>query len=359
MVASRARRSRGRWLASGAAASVLTLAALATPAPVSPAPSAQAASPSWQSKHTEEFSGSALPSGCEAYTGKYAGGKSAWSSKNVDVKGGLLTLSLEKRTVDKRPYASGGIGCWGWPQKYGKYEVRARIPQGKGIDSYLGLWPVKGGEGAWTGVELLAPGTETAYITNGYGKKAETARVAGIYSDDFHTYLIEWAPKYLRITMDGDELFFSTRSYTGSRWFGLVMSSGDALTGVPPAGAKLPARFEIDRVKLFSYTGVPPTLRSETTADTSRVNGVPTPVQTLAPTSSAKAPAGSTPVSSTDATATPDTPVLAGGIWPWLLGGSLIAGAAVALLSYPRHRGRPGGPSTPQRARPTTGAGRR
>jgi beta-glucanase (GH16 family) len=331
--------------------------------PVSPipAPSAQAASPSWQSKRTEEFSGSALPSGCEAYTGKYTGGKSAWSSKNVKVAGGLLKLSLEKRTTAGRAYTSGGIGCWGWPQKYGKYEVRARIPQGAGIDSYLGLWPVKGGEGAWTGVELLAPDVETAYVTNGYGAKAETARVAGQYSGAFHTYLIEWAPKYLRITMDGDELFFSTRSYSGSRWFGLVMSSGDTLTGLPDATTKLPATFEIDRVKVFTYTGVAPTLRSDSTVDSSRVAGVPTPVPTLAPTQPVKVQAGATPVATaaSGASAAPSTPALAGGVWPWLLGGSLIAGAAVALLSYPRHRDRQRDQEAPQRSRPTSGAGRR
>ncbi len=332
MKASRARRS-WRRLALGALASLLTLAV----APIVLAAPASAAPSSWEPKRTEEFGGTALPSGCQAYTGPYTGGKSAWSADDATVDKGLLNLKIEKRAVDGRNWSTGAMGCWNWAQKYGKYEIRAKIPQGQGIDSYFGLWPVKGSEGAWTGVELLAPGSETAYITNGYGTKAETARVAGDYSSTFHTYLIEWAPKYLRITMDGAELFFSTRSYSGERWPGVVVSNGDALTGVPGASTKLPATFQIDWIKSYTFTGVAPTLRTQSTAAKSRVAGTPTPVPAAAPTVPIKAPQASPSVSAATEVAAQE-PALAGGIWPWLLGGSLIAVAAVALLNYPRHR---------------------
>lgn len=335
MVASSARRS---WRQRFTFSALTTLLAIGPALVLGSASPAHASSASWKATRTEEFSGTSIPAGCEPYTGAYRGGKSAWIAKDADVGNGLLNLTIEKRKIDGRSWASGAIGCWNWSQKYGKYEIRAKIPKGKGIDSYFGLWPAKGGEGAWTGVELLAPDAETAYITNGYGRKAETARVVGDYSDAFHTYLIEWAPKYLRITMDGDELFFSTRSYSGSRWPGLVVSNGDALTGVPDASTKLPATFQIDRIKTFSFTGVQPTLRSQSTAaNRSRVAGTPTAVPTVAPTEPVKAPATS-PAVTTAQPAVDTAPALAGGIWPWLLGGSLIAAAAVALLNYPRHR---------------------
>ena len=38
------------------------------------------------------------------------------------------------------------------------------------------------------------------------------------------------------------------------------------------------------------------------------------------------------------ATTEDEGPALAGGVWPWLLGGSMIAGLAVISLSYPRGR---------------------
>jgi beta-glucanase (GH16 family) len=345
MSASGARRLAGRF------AIVAVLSGLLLPfgsaLPGGPTAGAQAApalaakaktGSSWKTVRTEEFSGSKLPDGCGQYSGKYTAGKSAWSSKDATVSGGLLNLKIEKKTTSGEPYTTGGVGCWGWAQKYGRYEIRAKVPAGKGIDSYLTLWPSKGGEGAWTGVELLAPGPETAYVTNGYGTKSEGARVTGDYSDAFHTYVIEWAPKSLRMTVDGKEIFYSTRSYTGSRWFAMVTSNGDALTGVPDASTKLPATFQIDSVKVSSYTGVPPKARANTTP---RVAGVPTAVPTTIPPTTAaaeKIPAAAATTRVTALEPVSDDPALAGGVWPWLLGGSLIALAAIASLNYPRRR---------------------
>jgi beta-glucanase (GH16 family) len=321
------------------ALAALAVAATAVLSVVPAAPSAQAAS-SWDSRRVEEFSGSDLPKGCGTYSGKYQGGQSAWSAKAVDQSKGLLRLGLEKRRTDGRPYTSGGVGCWDWAQKYGKFEVRAKIPPGKGIDSYITLWPKDGAEGGWTGLELLAPDVETAYITNGYGKKTETARVAGAYSDDFHAYTIEWAPKYLRITVDGHEIFFSNRSYSGQRWFGLVVSNGDDLTGVPDADTELPAEFQIDSVKVWTWTGVAPKRPGGDPSATA--SATPSPLAATVPRSPSKLPA-TPPAATTDPvvvtpTSGTTTPALAGGIWPWLLGGSLIAAAAAALLNYPRYR---------------------
>lgn len=315
-----ARRRRGAAALVAAAALIGLVAMIAPPA---------SAASSWKTVRTENFSGSSLPSGCGEYTGKYPGGASVWKPDDVRVAGGRLSLKLEKRKASGRSYTSGGVGCWGWAQTYGRYEVRAKVPAGKGIDSYLTLWPKKGGDGAWTGIELLAPSTETAYITNGYGATAETARVPGSYAGAFHTYVIEWAPHHLRILVDGNEVFYSTRAYTGSRWFGLVVSNGDALTGLPDGTTKLPASFLIDRVKVSSYTGVPPK------AGTSPVDAAPTPVPAASPSSAATTTTPATALKQVG-----DQRPLAGGIWPWLLGGSLIAGSAALLLTYPSRRRR-------------------
>jgi hypothetical protein len=298
---------------------------------------------SWKTVRTEEFSGSDLPKGCEAYTGKYSAGKNAWSSKDVDVSDGLLELKLEKKTTSGQPYTAGAIGCWGWPQKYGRFEIKAKVPVGRGIGSSLTLWPAKSGKGneaAFTGMELLAPGPETAYVTNGYGSKSENTRVAGEYSGEFRTYVIEWAPKHVRMTVDGQELFYSTKSFKGSRWLGLVVSNGDALTGVPDADTKLPARLQIDRIKISSYTGVPP--KAPAVVPSPSTPAITTAPPTSTPTASAvaKVPATTGPadLSSLEATSAETGPALAGGVWPWLLGGSLIAVFAIVSLNYPHQR---------------------
>lgn len=292
------------------------------------------AASSWKPVRTEEFSGTALPKGCGRYGGPYTGGASYWIAQDAVVSGGLLHLKLERRSAGGRSWTSGGVGCWDWAQTYGKFEIRAKVPSGKGIDSYFTLWPVKGA--SWTGVELLAPGPETAYVTNGHGTATpDTSRVAGRYSDAFHTYLVEWTPKLTRISMDGHVLYTSTLSYPGPRWFGMVVSNGDALTGVPDAATRLPAEFQIDYVRIFSFTGVEPAAVKPPVTPSS-VPTTPAAIATPTPSAATKLPPTTSVASEPAAEAA--NAGLAGGVWPWLLGGSLIGGLAVVTLGYPRRR---------------------
>lgn len=341
MLASRARRGVRRVALAGMVALVAGTAGTAS----ADIDGAVAAS-SWQTSRTEEFTQGSLPRGCGTYGGPYAGGKSYWTPDDVKLSGGLLHLKLQQRNVRGFRWTSGGVGCWGWAQRYGRYEVRAKVPAGRGIDSYLTLWPSKGSDGS-TGVELLAPGPETAYVTNGFGGGTDTARIPGRYSDGFHTYVIEWAPSLTRISVDDRVIYSTDKSYDGSRWLGMVVSNGDALTGVPDATTTLPAEFQIDYVKVSSFTGVTPAPRS-TVARPSRDRPASVPATTASVLSGAKAPPSTPPpVAGSAAAATPEPAVesqgtaLAGGVWPWLIGGILIAALAVATLGRPRVR-RPG-----------------
>ena len=348
MSSSRARRYSGRLAIAAVFSALLIPGVLSVSGAESGAqaavPAAKPKGSSWKIVRTEAFSGSALPTGCEPYTGNFTSGKNAWSSKDVAVSGGLLQLKLEKKKTSGQPYTAGGVGCWGQPQKYGKYEIKARIPVGKGIDSSLTLWPAKPSKTsatAFTGLELMAPGPETAYLTNGYGTKAETAQIVGKYSGKVRTYLIEWAPKHIRMAVDGKEIYFSTHSYTGSRWLGLVLSNGDALTGVPDADTKLPAKLQIDQVKIWSYTGVQPkpgTLTVTSSPSPSPAATGATAAPTRSPRSAAAVPVPTASGTALAATSDETGPALAGGVWPWLLGGSLIAVVAIAGLNYPHYR---------------------
>jgi beta-glucanase (GH16 family) len=359
MSASRMRRYGGRT-AIAAVFSALLIPAVLAPAGASTAPAASGSTvrsatgaagvallaakkkSSWQTVRTEEFSGSELPTGCEPYAGKFTAGKSAWASKNTTVSSGLLQLKLEKKKTNGQPYTSGGMACLGWGQKYGRYEIKAKVPVGAGIDSTIALFPTKPSKtsaSAWTGVELLAPRPDTAYVTNGYGSKTDSAQVVGEYGGAFHTYVMEWAPKHLRMTVDGKQIYYSPQSFKSARWFAIVVSNGDKLTGVPNAATKLPARLQIDRVKISSYTGVPP---KPGTIAPPRATPTPAPVvtTTAAPTVADKVPATTAPARVTPLknTSAETGPALAGGIWPWLLGGSLIAVFAIASLNYPHQR---------------------
>ena len=331
----------GRVLRRVAVAALVAGFPVALPVTAPGTESAVAAPSSWDVKRTDEFSGDSLPKGCTSYGGPYEGGKSYWTKDGVRLAGGLLRLRLLKKArAAGYPYTSGGVGCWDLAQQYGRYEVRAKIPRGKGIDSYITLMPIKSGQTeGWTGVELLDPGPGgTAYITNGFGTGTETARFPGTYSDAFHTYGIEWAPNLTRVSDDDAVIFSSTKSFKGKRWLGMIVSNGDALTGVPDATTKLPAEFQIDYVKTATFTGVPPPAPkpsvSREPAGEAGAQASAAPLKVPATTPAAAAAAAA-------ATDDDERSSLAGGVWPWLLGGRMIAGRAVVSLSYPRARRAP------------------
>ncbi len=117
---------------------------------------------SWSLSSEVNFNGSSLADGCVSYSGKYAAGNSAWSSKNVTMGDGELTMKVEKKKTDGQTYTTGGFGCWDWAQKYGKWEIKAKVPSGQGINSYITLSPSSDDDNALTSIELLAPGTDTA-----------------------------------------------------------------------------------------------------------------------------------------------------------------------------------------------------
>ncbi|WP_285599390.1 glycoside hydrolase family 16 protein [Kineosporia sp. NBRC 101731] len=319
------------------------VAASATAPEAAPAPVAAKKS-SWALHSEVNFNGSTLPDGCIKYSGEYTAGNSAWSESNAVMSGGELKLEVEKKKTDGQPYTTGGVGCWSWGQTYGKFEVKAKVPAGKGINSYLTLSPSKDSSNALTSIELLAPDQDTAYVSNGYGKGSEQAFSEQNFANKkFHTYTIEWAPKHLLVRLDGKEIFYSTNSYKGSRWISMATTTGDDLTGKPTSKTKLPAAFTITQMKIYRYTGTKPTPGKTLSVGTDGT------VAGATPTASGSPGATATP------TATPTTAAaasegssgssgggkLTGGIWPWLIGGSIMAVSAIAILSYPNRKKQP------------------
>ncbi|MBT0770708.1 family 16 glycosylhydrolase [Kineosporia sp. J2-2] len=308
---------------------------------------------SWELRSEVNFTGSSLPDGCVKYTGEYAAGSSAWSESNATLDDGVLELKIEKKKTDGQAYTTGGMGCWNWPQTYGKFEVKAKVPTGKGINSYITLSPTDDSSGnAITSLELLAPDQDTAYISNGSGKSSEQYFVEEDFADKkWHTYTIEWAPKHLLITLDKKEIYYSDKAYKGSRWLSMATTTGDDLSGKPDAGTKLPKYFQIDQMRIYKYTGVEPdpgeTLSSEVD-----------PAATPTPSASAS---GTTTASPTAAAAAGDSTssgdgeqrTLIGGIWPWLIGGSVMIVSALAILSLPGRKKRPA--PAPRGPRPPAG----
>jgi beta-glucanase (GH16 family) len=212
--------------------------------------------PGWRLAFSDDFDGSSLDrSHWATYEGPYAGPSGNWwRPADVIVSGGKLRIRIQKRSFGGRAYTSGGVSNYTLSQTYGRYQFRARIPKGRGIDSYGTQWP-KDGDANATLIELLAPGTERAYLTNAYGTGRTGRTIGGSFSDAFHTYTIEWSPGRFRILFDGTVWLSDSHSSRVAKHFGLAIGSGDNLTGTPDASTVLPAFFEVDWVRIYRYTG--------------------------------------------------------------------------------------------------------
>lgn len=210
----------------------------------------------WALAFASDFSDAALPAGCAAFDGPHAGPSAThYRPDDVTVSEGYLRLAIRRRDFAGRPYTSGGVGCFRQVQQYGRYEFRAKAPVGAGLDSYVTLWPAQAGADRDASlVEILArPGDERLYLSNEHGTGESHRDLPGRYSDDFHTYLIEWAPTGYRVFVDGRQELADPRVSTRPKWLGFAISTGDALTGLPDAETRLPAEFQIDWVRVWSY----------------------------------------------------------------------------------------------------------
>lgn len=143
------------------------------------------------------------------------------STDNASVANGVLTITARKETKENRNYTSARMvttnkGDW----LYGRFEIKAKLPAGKGTwpaiwmlptDWAYGDWP-KSGEidimehvGYDPGNVHISAHTE-AYYFKINTQKTSTKKVDNVFSE-FHTYRLDWTPYALRGYID-DMLVF-------------------------------------------------------------------------------------------------------------------------------------------------------
>lgn len=168
--------------------------------------------------------------------------KQVYQSDNATVANGLLTITARKEdtTIDgvTHQYTSTRMVSKGrYAQKYGKIEVRAKLPLGKSLwpaiwmlpenDEYTG-WPSSGEIDI---MESKGSVPNQVWGTLHYGEKTPNNSQSGSsYTfpegegiDGFHTYGIEWQPGEIRWYVDGklyqtQDNWFTVDPDTGERY---------------------------------------------------------------------------------------------------------------------------------------------
>lgn len=241
----------------------------------------------WKRTFSDEFSGSSL-STCwqNSYTGHVhtlEGNKEAeWYAYPGDgtgfnattVKDGRLILQAipkpESVVLPKKlSYLSGMVmsdGCFA--QTYGYFEIRAKIPAGKGLWPAFWLlpsthkWPPEIDVFEMFGAPNSRKEGGVGWVHTGTvhaGEKAFTDwhHVPINQYTSFHRYGLLWGPETMSIFVDGKEIVSQPTppEYHQPMYLILNLAVGGEWPELPDEHTKFPARMEVDYVRAWQYRG--------------------------------------------------------------------------------------------------------
>ena len=202
----------------------------------------------------------------EYYTGK--------DTANAYVSHGTLKIIARKKNLGDNNYTSARLitkNRVSW--QYGKLEIRAKLPKGRGIwpaiwmladDCYNLGWPECGEIDIMEHVGYNKDSVFGTIHTKAYNHTIGTQKGKGIFVKDpytrFHVYAIEWTPEKIEFFLDGKAyLHIPNEKKTVSEWpfdnkFHLLMN---VAVGGGWGGQKgvddtiFPATMEIDYVRVY------------------------------------------------------------------------------------------------------------
>ena len=200
--------------------------------------------------------------------------------ENVRVSNGTLILEARRDNANimgtKREYSSGRVrtknrGDW----KYGRIEVRAKLPSGAGLWPAIWMLPTEDKYGGWAKsgeidiMEFRGQNTNEVLGTLHYGdawpKNASSGDAyklpSGNFTDDFHTFAIDWQEGKIEWYIDGKLVQTQTKWSTIGGPFPapfdqkfhllLNLSIGGGFVGPVGANTKFPAQYLIDYVRIY------------------------------------------------------------------------------------------------------------
>ncbi len=191
---------------------------------------------------------------------------------NIILRGGVAQL-VAKRSGQE--ITSGLLSSFGaFAQRYGRFEMRAKLPRGNGLWPAFWLLPE---DQSWPPeidiVELLGREPGKVFATNhwraadGGNRQASVAATAADYTQDFHLYMVDWRPGLMRFMVDGKEIGRQTTHVPDKPMY-LVANLAVASGGWPgsfDATTPFPAQMEIDFIRAYQFDDLdapaPPPLR--------------------------------------------------------------------------------------------------
>ena len=205
--------------------------------------------------------------------------------ENAYVDNGVLTITAIKEPFSGRGYTSArlvtrGQGDW----LYGRFEIRAKLPTGRGTWPAIWMLPTDWEYGGWPAsgeIDIMEHvgydqnrihGTvHTEAYNHQKGTQKSNTRVDSDVSTAFHTYVIEWYPDRIDWYIDEVKYFtFRNENKTFAEWpfdkrFHLLLNIavGGAWGGAEGVDENIwPQTMEIDFVRVYGF-GVTPEITGD------------------------------------------------------------------------------------------------
>lgn len=242
--------------------------------------------PGWQLVWNDEFNGSSIDTRkWEHEVNAEGGGNNELQyytarPENSYIDSGNLVIRAMKETYTgpegTREYTSArlrtkGKGDW----KYGRFEIRAKLPFGQGLWPAIWMLPTDWVYGGWAAsgeidiMELLGQEPNKVYGTLHYGGEwpdnkhtgSSYTLPNGTFSDDFHLFVLEWDTTAFRWYVDGIPYQTQTQWYSSGgaypapfdQRFHLLLNVavGGNWPGNPDDTTTFPQMMVIDYVRVY------------------------------------------------------------------------------------------------------------
>jgi len=238
----------------------------------------------WELVWSDEFDGKELDqSKWEVIVNGRGGGNKElqyYRRENVRVADGMLIIEARKEKFSGpdggRDYTSAkirtkGKGDW----KYGKIEVRAKLPKGKGVWPAIWMMPTDNRYGNWPNsgeidmVELVGQEPNVVHGTLHFGDRARRQMEKGAsfklsegtFADEFHVFGLEWEEGKISWSVDGKVYQTQKDWHTRDAAFPapfdqrfhliLNVAVGGTWPGEPDASTRFPAEMAVDWVRVY------------------------------------------------------------------------------------------------------------
>jgi beta-glucanase (GH16 family) len=200
--------------------------------------------------------------------------------RNAYIEDGKLIIKALKEEYEGSPYTSAKLVTRGkvdWT--YGRFEIRAKLPQGQGIWPAIWMMPTDLEiHGEWPScgeIDILELcGHEpnkvhgTLHMGNPhYYKGGDFTLKNGTFADDFHTFTLDWTPTEMRWYIDGQLYYKSSEWYTREEeasekqpynapfnkpfYLMLNLAVGGNWPGYPNEETVFPQTFEVDYIRIY------------------------------------------------------------------------------------------------------------